>query len=71
MARAESEKVRFGRQGTGKSGGVRIIYYFHDPGMPVYVLAGFGKNEKANLSPAERGMLRRLVEGLLAERGRR
>jgi hypothetical protein len=61
-------KMRFGHAGRGKSGGVRIIYYFHDDAMPIYILAGFAKNEKANLSAAERAMLRKLVERLLETR---
>jgi len=64
-------KVRFARRGAGKSVGARIIYYFHDVGMPVYVLAGFTKNEKASLSAGERTQLRKLVDVLLSERGRR
>jgi hypothetical protein len=31
-------KVRWGRQGNGKRGGVRIIYFYHDPAMPLYLL---------------------------------
>lgn len=62
-------KVRFARAGRGKSGGVRIVYYFHDGNMPVYILAGFAKNEKANLSPAERAALRKLVARILEARG--
>src|SRR5262245_44930631 len=46
-------KVRFVVGGRGKSGGVRVVYYFHNEAMPVYLLTVFAKNEKANLS-AER-----------------
>jgi hypothetical protein len=61
-------KMRFAYGGRGKSGGVRIIYYFYDETMPVYILAGFAKNEKADLSAAERATLRQLVERLLSTR---
>ncbi|MBI2895934.1 MAG: type II toxin-antitoxin system RelE/ParE family toxin [Deltaproteobacteria bacterium] len=61
-------KIRFARRGAGKSGGVRVIYYFHDVNLPVYVLAGFAKNEKANLSARERAQLRRFVDELREER---
>ena len=37
-------KLRWARQGGGKSGGIRIIYYFHSELMPLYLLAAFGKN---------------------------
>jgi mRNA-degrading endonuclease RelE of RelBE toxin-antitoxin system len=59
-------KMRFALAGRGKSGGVRIVYYFYNESMPVYILAGFAKNERANLSAAERATLRRLVEQIKA-----
>ncbi|HEX7048295.1 MAG TPA: hypothetical protein VF275_12060 [Gammaproteobacteria bacterium] len=45
---------------------VRVIYYFHDASMPLYLLVVFGKNEKANLSKAERNSLSRAVKALVA-----
>lgn len=54
-------KLRWARGGRGKSGGVRVIYYFHSDAMPLYLLTVFGKNEKANLSKAERNDLAKLV----------
>jgi hypothetical protein len=38
--------------------------------MPVYLLTVFAKNEKANLTPAERNALARLVETLKRVHGR-
>jgi len=40
---------------------VRVIYYFHDETMPLYLLALFAKNEKADLSKAERNELAKLT----------
>jgi hypothetical protein len=31
-------KVRWGREGTGKRGGARVIYFFHAPDRPLYLL---------------------------------
>lgn len=59
-------KLRWGRQSRGKSGGVRIIYYFHSDLMPLYLLTVFAKNECANLSRAERNELTGLVDMLVA-----
>lgn len=59
-------KLRWGRQSRGKSGGVRIIYYFHSDLMPLYLLTVFAKNERANLSRAERNELTGLVDMLVA-----
>ena len=58
-------KLRWARSGRGKSGGVRVIYYFHNSEMPLYLLTLFGKNEKTDLSKAERNILSRVVEKLV------
>lgn len=47
-------KVRFAARGKGKSGGVRVIYYFYDEENPLYALYIYGKNEQANPSPAQK-----------------
>jgi len=58
-------KVRFGFGGRGKSGGARIIYLFSGTDLPVFILAAFAKNEKANLSTAERNALAKLVAAMI------
>ena len=59
-------KIRWARANKGKRGGVRVIYYFHSEIMPLYLLAIFGKNEKANISMEEKHMLSNLVKELVA-----
>jgi len=54
-------KVRFASEGSGKSGAYRVVYYFHDDNMPLFALALFAKNEKANLTKAERNELKALM----------
>lgn len=56
-------KLRWSRGGRGKSG-VRVIDYFHAETTPLYLLTLFAKNERANLTKAERNDLAGLV-GLL------
>ena len=58
-------KLRWARDGRGKSGGVRVIYYFHSEAMPLYLLTMFAKNERTNLSKAERNELAGLVDLLV------
>lgn len=58
-------KLRWARDGRGKSGGVRVVYYFHSEAMPLYLLTMFAKNERANLSKAERNELAGLVGELV------
>jgi hypothetical protein len=58
-------KVRFGFGGRGKSGGARVIYLFSGEDVPVFLLAVFAKNEKANLSAAERNALGKMVSAMV------
>ena len=54
-------KLRWARGGKGKSGGVRVIYYFQDRRIPLYLLTVFGKVEKESLSKADRTQLAELA----------
>ena len=58
-------KLRWKREGSGKSGGVRVIYYYHDGRYPLFLLTLFGKSEKSNISKAERNVLAKLAKRLL------
>ena len=57
-------KLRWTSKGKGKSGGARVIYFFYNETIPLFLLTIFGKNEKANLSKAERNELSKLVKEL-------
>tara|TARA_R110000850_G_scaffold275765_1_gene415735 strand:- start:71 stop:418 length:348 start_codon:yes stop_codon:yes gene_type:complete len=54
-------KVRFAAKGKGKSGGVRVIYYFYSDAMPLYALLIYGKGEKDNLSADDKKAVSRLA----------
>ena len=60
-----ARKLRWKAQGRGKSGGTRAIYYYHDESLPVFLLSVFAKNEKANLTKAERNEIRKLLPRLV------
>ncbi len=62
-------KRRFGLDGRGKRGGARVIYYYHDDRLPVFLLTVFAKNEQSDLSPAEIAALRKLVMVLVDSYG--
>ena len=45
-------KIRWAREGTGKSGGARIIYYWAKAPSQIYMLTAYAKNEKENIDAA-------------------
>jgi len=63
-------KVRWGRSGSGKRGGVRVAYYYHDDSMPLFLLTVYAKNRRENLSPAELASMRKLIQTLKEEYGK-
>ena len=61
-------KVRFAFQGSGKSGSVRVCYIDIEGVLEIHLIDVFAKNEKENLSKAERNAIRIVVEQIKAER---
>jgi hypothetical protein len=59
-------KIRWAREGMGKRGGARVIYYYHNERLPVFLLTAHAKNRMASLSKAERNAMKRLVPILVA-----
>lgn len=52
-------KIRWSVEGKGKSGGVRIIYYFASEKGYIYLMTIYGKNQQANV---DKPQLKRLAE---------
>jgi hypothetical protein len=59
-------KLRWSLPGRGKSGGARVIYYYRDERMPLYLIEAFAKNEQANISHAGRNAFKKLATDLAA-----
>ena len=55
-------KVRWALPGRGKRGGARVIYYWAVEQEQLLMLFMFAKNERDDLSLAQRKMLRQIVE---------
>ncbi|WP_115332775.1 type II toxin-antitoxin system RelE/ParE family toxin [Legionella busanensis] len=60
-------KVRWGSKNKGKSGGVRVIYYFYDEYAPIFLLTAYGKGVKDNLTPEQKKQITALAQILKAE----
>ncbi len=54
-------KVRWAAKGKGKSGGVRVIYYWAKAPSHVYLLTIYGKSERADI---DRATLKRIAAKL-------
>lgn len=57
-------KARWARLGKGKSGGLRVVYFFlAEPGR-VFMAAVYAKSRKETLSAADRNVLAKLAAGI-------
>src|SRR5580658_156387 len=63
-------KVRVARKGMGKSGGARVVYIWSNERVPFFLVTVFPKNEKENLSMAERNTLRKRADSIFETYGR-
>ena len=57
-------KFRFARLGGGKSGGYRILSYYLSAAYPVFLIGVFAKNQKENISAAERSAIARRLKAM-------
>lgn len=60
-------KLRVAASGRGKRGGARVIYLFGGDGVPVFLLAVFAKNERSDLTQAERNDLAKVTSAMLRD----
>ncbi len=54
-------KVRWGRPGMGKRGGLRVIDFWAPAERTFYMLYGYSKSDQGDLTPAQARVLGRLV----------
>lgn len=66
-------KVRWSKEGMGKRGGVRVIYYYHNDDAPLFLVSMFAKNTKADMNAKEKAQAQLFVRTLKShakEKGR-
>lgn len=54
-------KVRWVRSGSGKRGGTRVIYFYHDAGRPLYLLMVYAKAQREDMTADEKRAMRALA----------
>jgi len=57
-------KLRFAMSGRGKSGGLRVIYYWLRDNGQIYMLLIYSKSKKDDLTDQETALLREFVKEL-------
>ncbi len=57
-------KMRFAVGRKGKRGGARVIYYYHVSETEIFLLDAYTKNQKENITPAQKKAIRQFVDQL-------
>lgn len=61
-----ARKIRWtGNSNVGKRGGVRVVYYHYDASIPIFLFTVYPKNERENLSQADRNTLKSIIKQLI------
>ena len=55
-------KLRFAIGNKGKSGGSRVIYYYHNKNHPVFLIYAYAKAKQEDLTPAQEQVFAALVQ---------
>jgi hypothetical protein len=49
----------------GKQGGARIIYYYYNENMPIFLFTAYSKNERENIANEEKKMLKKIIKSII------
>jgi len=61
-------KLRWGRSGSGKRGGARVIYFYHDMDRPLYLLLAYAKSQAEDMSADEKKVVTALAAVIKARK---
>lgn len=64
-------KLRWGRAGTGKRGGARVIYFYHHVDAPIYMLLAYAKAASTDLTPDQKRQVTKLTALLKEQHSRK
>ena len=62
-----ARKLRFPARGKGKSGGYRVITFYSGQDIPVFLFDIYTKNEKIDLTPDEKKILKSMLGTIVEE----
>ena len=64
-------KLRWALEGRGKRGGARVIYYYHDKTLPLFLFTAYAKNTQSDLSETTKRELKKITKAILEGYGKR
>ena len=64
-------KIRWRRHGAGKRGGARVVYFYHDAQMPIFLLLVYAKAQRENMTPDEKKQVGAMATTLKHSYGRK
>jgi len=60
-------KIRWSKDNySGKSSGMRVLYYYHDQSIPIFLFTAYAKNNKADISDKDKIVLKKMIKQLVA-----
>jgi hypothetical protein len=54
-------KIRWQRRGMGKRGGVRVVYFYHNQQMPLFLLLVYAKSQRVDMTADEKKIVRAMA----------
>ena len=60
-------KLRWQRKGMGKRGGSRVIYFYYNDFIPLFLLTVYAKNQKPDLTESQKTELRGILQELVKQ----
>jgi mRNA-degrading endonuclease RelE of RelBE toxin-antitoxin system len=64
-------KMRWSYGSKGKRGGIRIVYFFYDLNMPLYIVAVYQRKEALRITKSEEKLMLKVTEDLIASHAKR
>lgn len=62
-------KLRWALHGRGKRGGARVIYFFHSPRLPLFLLTAYAKNQRDDLDQEQIEGFKQLCKAIVKTYG--
>jgi hypothetical protein len=63
-------KLRWALEGRGKRGGARVIHFYHNERLPLFLFSIYAKNAQSDLSNAAKNALKKITKAIVEGYGK-